>query len=49
VDDAGHLAKLRPQADGTLNRGALQDYGLTRVPDLEAQSAMLLAEMRAQP
>jgi len=40
-------AALRPQADGTLNRGALQDYGLIQVPDLEVQTAALLAEMGA--
>jgi hypothetical protein len=37
--------KICPQADGTLNRGALQDYGLVHVPELEAQTALLLAEI----
>jgi hypothetical protein len=32
-------AAPRLQADGTLNRGAWQDYGLIEVPALEAQSA----------
>jgi hypothetical protein len=45
VDEAGTDAKLRPQADGKLNRGALQDYGLTQVPELEKQSAAILVEM----
>jgi hypothetical protein len=40
---------LRPQADATLNRGALQDYGLIQVPDLEAQADALLAEIGAEP
>ena len=37
--------ELRLQRDGTLNRGAYQDYGLTQVPDLEAQTSKLLAEI----
>ena len=39
------LARLRPQADGSLNRGAIQDYGLIEVADLEAEAATLLAEI----
>jgi hypothetical protein len=49
VDAVGTVAKLHPQDDGTLNRGALQDYGLTRVPELEKRSATLIAEMSPQP
>jgi hypothetical protein len=37
--------ELRPQANGKLNRGALQDYGLIQVPKLEEQAAALLAEL----
>jgi len=36
---------LRPQSDGSVNRGALQDYGLVQVPDLEVQATELLAEI----
>jgi hypothetical protein len=36
---------LRPQADGSLNRGAIQDYGPIEVPDLEAEAAALSAEI----
>ena len=42
---SGGGAPLRKQADGTLNRGAIQDYGLIQVPNLEAQTAALLTEM----
>jgi hypothetical protein len=45
MDDAVSEAKLRPQSDSTLNRGALQDYGLTQVPELEAHAAALLSDM----
>jgi hypothetical protein len=38
-------ARPSPQANGTLNRGAVQDYGLIQVPDLEAQTVGLLADM----
>ena len=38
-------AGLRPQADGSLNRGAVQDYGLIEVPDLEAEASALTAEI----
>lgn len=38
-------ADLLLQADGTLNRGAAQDYGLIKVPELELQATVLLAEM----
>lgn len=40
------LARPRAQADGTLNRGALQEYGLTQVPELEAQAERLLRQLR---
>jgi hypothetical protein len=40
--------ELRPQANGKLNRGAVQDYGLVQVPALEAQSRTLLAEIGAK-
>lgn len=33
------------QADGSLNRGALQDYGLIEVPALEAQADRLLQQI----
>lgn len=36
---------IRPQPGGTLNQGRLQDYGLTQVPELEAQMVRLLVEM----
>ena len=39
----GGAAGLRAQGDGSLNRGAEQDYGLARVPELEAQTAALVA------
>jgi hypothetical protein len=39
----GGRAGLRAQSDGSLNRGAEQDYGLVQVPDLEAQTATLVA------
>jgi len=45
VDGAEKEAKLRPQRDDTLNRGALQEYGLIEVPELEARSAALLDEL----
>jgi hypothetical protein len=38
-------AAIRRQADGSLNRGAVQDYGLVEVTDLEAQAAALVAEI----
>jgi hypothetical protein len=41
----GNPPPLRSQGDGTLNRGALQDYGLIQVPDLEDEAARLLAEI----
>lgn len=42
----GNPAGLRAHdEDGTLNRGAVQGYGLTQAPDLEAQAAALLAEI----
>ncbi len=34
-----------PQQDGTLNRGALQDYGLTRIPKLEEAYRQLRADI----
>ena len=45
VADSDAEASLRPQAKGTLSRGALQNYGLIEVPQLEEQAANLLAEM----
>jgi hypothetical protein len=33
---SGDLAPIQPGQDGLLNRGALQSYGLTSVPDLDA-------------
>jgi hypothetical protein len=48
IDAVGTEAKLHPQDDGKLNRGALQDYGLTQVPELEKRSATLIAEMSPQ-
>lgn len=36
---------MRLQADATLNRGAVQDYGLTQVPELEREAADLLKTM----
>jgi len=47
VDDSGKKANIRAQADGKLDRGAIQDYGLVQVPELEAQAARLSAEMSA--
>lgn len=38
-------AIIRAQADGTLNRGAVQDYGLIQVPDLEAEISALITEI----
>ncbi|MGO4129467.1 right-handed parallel beta-helix repeat-containing protein [Inquilinus sp. YAF38] len=43
----GHPAALRLQADGTVNRGAVQEYGLIEVPELEAETTALLAEIGA--
>ena len=43
------LSSPRLQADGTLNRGALQDYGLTQVPNLERQASSLLLQIGALP
>jgi hypothetical protein len=43
----GAAAALRAQADGTINRGSAQDYGLIQVPALEAETTALLAEMTA--
>lgn len=40
-------AAIRPQSDGTLNRGAFQEYGLIEVPELEAETTALLAKMGA--
>ncbi len=40
-------AALRAPADGTINRGSVQDYGPLQVPALEADTAALLAEMTA--
>ena len=37
-------ADIRMQGNGKLNRGAVQDYGLIRVPALEAQADRLLTE-----
>ena len=58
--DSGLLATLeRPgnaapvavlaQANGKLNRGAVQDYGLTSIPELEAEAIRLLQVFRADP
>jgi len=41
----GGTATLRPQGYGSLNRGAEQDYGLVQVPELEAQTAVLVTEI----
>lgn len=43
----GPPAALRLQAGGTVNRGAVQDYGRIEVPELEAEMTALLAEMGA--
>lgn len=43
------LGSPRLQADNSLNRGAVQDYGLTQVPVLEKQASVLLAQMAALP
>jgi len=47
VDVAGLEKQAKPstQANGTLNRGAVQDYGLIELPDLEAQAVALLSDM----
>jgi hypothetical protein len=47
LPEAAALATLRLQADKTLNRGALQDYGLIQAPELEEQAAAVLAEIGA--
>src|SRR3954451_18380513 len=45
VDRPGERrASLRVQDDGSLNRGAVQDYGVAEVPELEAEAAALVAE-----
>jgi hypothetical protein len=40
---AGAAASIEPAADGSLNRGACQSYGLTSVPALECEPARLVA------
>lgn len=42
---AGAEALLLAQADGSVNRGACQDYGLIQVPESEAGAAAVLAEL----
>jgi hypothetical protein len=41
----GGPAGLRVQQDGSLNRGAVQDYGLIEVPDLEAEAEAVAVEI----
>lgn len=47
--DSRGLAELQLQANGLLSRGAYQDYGLTKVPLLEAATDDLLAELAQDP
>lgn len=44
---SGDLAPPRAQADKTLNRGAVQGYGMIQVPDLERMEAEALAPQDA--
>src|SRR5262249_32662796 len=46
---AGAMARPRAQADGTLNRGALQDYGLIQVRDPERREARVRGGLKGTP